>query len=96
MAKNYAHIPGAGAWNQYQEAVDGETFGFDPDLIIPEHERELPTTDELKQILYDILEGKPAPDNERESLAEARARMTKDVEEIRARGGIIEFPADIA
>lgn len=96
MAKNLAYIPGAGAWNRYQEEIDGETISADPELIILEDEQGLPTSDELLQILFDIIDGKPAPEGEPAYLAESRARMAEDVEEILERGGNVEIPSDIA
>lgn len=52
-------------------------------------------TDELIEMLRDILRGKPAPQGEDADRRELRERMAAEVEAIRAAGGVIDIPPEV-
>lgn len=55
----------------------------------------LPTSDEMDAIALDILAGRPGPKNEPKYLRVQREMIAKDIEEIKAKGGVVEIPSSI-
>lgn len=53
------------------------------------------TPDEMREMLFEILRGDPGPVDEDPERAAMRERLTQQVEEIAAKGGIVEIPPEI-
>lgn len=53
------------------------------------------TTDRTLKILLEVANGVPAPANEDDESKRIRAQLKREVDEIRARGDIIDIPSEI-
>ena len=53
------------------------------------------TSDEMVQLAMDITLGRPAPPNESPEWKAARARLTAQIDEIKAKGGVVDLPREI-
>jgi hypothetical protein len=51
-------------------------------------------TDQLEKILVEVVTGKP-PSLQTPEADAIRAQFTREVEEIRAKGGVVEIPGEI-
>lgn len=52
-------------------------------------------TDELNKLLVDIVNGAPIPVDEPESTRALREELQREVDEIVAKGGIVDIPPEI-
>jgi hypothetical protein len=52
-------------------------------------------TDVLERMLLDVVAGRPGPPNESAERREVRAKLTREVQEIRDKGGQVDVPAEI-
>lgn len=53
------------------------------------------TTEQLKDMLLDITLGRPAPPDEDAETRKLRTRMTAEVAQIKADGGIVDIPPEM-
>lgn len=53
------------------------------------------TADEMVQLAIDITLGRPAPPHESPEWKSARKRLTAQIEEIEAKGGVVDLPREI-
>lgn len=52
------------------------------------------TTDRMTEILKEVTRGQPAPKNESAEDANVRARLTRQVKQIAARGHVVDIPGE--
>ena len=52
-------------------------------------------SERMTKILLEVTLGKPAPEHEGAEDAAIRARLKKEVDEIRAKGGAVDVPPEL-
>ena len=105
LGEDNEDVPAWKSWQLAEEQDEKKLAGPRESIVLgdtlPLPEVEVPptlpkmTAFEIEQMLADVVNGVPAPEGESKSRRETREQLIKEVDEIRARGHIVDIPFEI-